>query len=164
MIFGMTTFTFVHVVLSLIGIVSGVVVVAGFLASRRFGHWTTVYLASMLATCITGFGFPFAQLLPSHIVGVITLVLLAGVILARYVFNLFGAWRWVYVLGIVISLYLNFFVLVVQLFLKIPAFNKLAPTQSEPPFLIAQLAVLVVFIALGIASTIKFRNRPLRTA
>ena len=164
MIFGMTTFTFVHVVLSLIGIVSGVVVVAGLVGSRGYNRWTIVFLASMIATCVTGFGFAFVQLLPSHIFGGIVLVLLAGAILGRYVFHLFGAWRWIYVLGIIISLYLNAFVLVVQVFLKIPALHRLAPTQAEPPFVIAQLVLLVLFIGLAIAATIKFRDRPLRMA
>jgi hypothetical protein len=91
-------------------------------------------------------------------------VLLAGAILGRYVFHLFGAWRWIYALGIIISLYLNAFVLVVQVFLKIPALHRLAPTQAEPPFVIAQLVLLVLFIGLAVAATIKFRDRPLRMA
>ena len=160
MIFGMTTFTFVHVLLSLVAIVAGIVVVAGLLTARTFGGWTVVFLATMLATDITGFGFPFAQLLPSHITGIISLIALAIAMLARYVFHLVRAWRWLYVVGAVIALYLDVFVLIVQLFIKVPAIHSLAPTQSEPPFLITQVVVLLLFIAVGIAGAIKFRVRP----
>lgn len=159
MIVGMTTFTFVHVLLSLAGIASGFVVMFGLLTSRPLGNWTALFLATTLATTITGFGFPFAQLLPSHITGFIELVTLGAAIVARYVYHLIGAWRWIFVVSAVTSLYLNVFVLVVQIFQKIPALNRLAPTQSEPPFAIAQLVVLVAFIAIGYFATVKFRYR-----
>jgi hypothetical protein len=159
MIFGMTTFTFVHVALSLVGIASGFIVLYGLLTSRAYGNWTALFLATTLATTITGFGFPFTQLLPSHITGFIELATLGLAIVGRYVYHLMGAWRPIFVVSAVISLYLNVFVLVVQIFLKIPAVNRLAPTQSEPPFLIAQLAVLIAFIALGYLATVKFRYR-----
>jgi hypothetical protein len=91
-------------------------------------------------------------MLPSHVVGAISLLVLAVAIVARYARHLAGAWRWVYVVGAVVALYLNVFVLIVQLFLKVPALNAIAPTQSEPPFVVAQLAVLALFIALGIVT------------
>jgi hypothetical protein len=158
MIFGMTTYTFVHVVISLVGILSGLVVLLGLLAANRLNGWTVLFLVTTVATCLTGFGFPFVQLLPSHIVGIITLVALTAAIFARYGRRLAGAWRWIYVLGAVVALYLNVFVLIVQAFMKVPGLNALAPTQSEPPFLVTQVVVLVIFILLGIVAALRFRN------
>jgi hypothetical protein len=165
MILGMSTatYTLLHVVISLVGIGSGMVVMFGLLAGRRLDGWTGLFLVTTVATSASGFGFPFTHLLPSHKVGLLSLLFLAAAILARYVFHLAGAWRPVYVISAVIALYFNVFVLVVQLFEKVPALNALAPTQKEPPFLIAQLFVLALFIALGIATTIRFRNQPVRT-
>jgi hypothetical protein len=157
MIFGMTTFTFVHVVISLVGIASGLVVLVGLLTGKWLDGWTALFLLSTAATSLTGFGFPFDHLLPSHIVGIISLVTLAAAAAARYGFHLVGPWRWVYVAGAVISLYFNVFVLIVQLFLKVPSIHALAPTQAEPPFAIVQGAVLVVFVVLGIVAAIRFR-------
>jgi hypothetical protein len=154
----MTTFTIVHVVVSLIGIATGLVVLAGLLNGRRLDGWTIGFLTSTIATSLTGFGFPFERLLPSHIIGAISLVVLAAALYARYVRLMAGGWRSIYVTTAVASLYLNVFVLVVQLFLKVPALNALAPTQSEPPFAIAQSIVLVVFVALGVAATRRFRD------
>src|SRR5947209_16218329 len=135
MIFGMTTstFTFVHVLISLVGIGSGFVVIFGLLAGKRLNGWTALFLATTVATSVTGFGFPFDHLLPSHKVGIISLLVLAIAILARYVFHLAGAWRWIYVVSAMIALYLNVFVGVVQSFLKAPALHALAPTGKEPP-------------------------------
>ena len=116
-----------------------------------------MFLASTLATSLTGFGFPFERLLPSHIVGAISLVVLAAAIYSRYVRLMEGRWRSIYVVTAVVALYLNVFVLVVQLFLKVPALNALAPTQSEPPFAIAQTIVLLIFAALGVAAVKRFR-------
>ena len=162
----MTPFTIIHVILSLIGIATGFVVLAGLLTAKRLDNWTIVFLASTLATSLTGFGFPFERLLPSHIVGAISIVVLAAAIFSRYVGLMAGRWRQVYVVAAVVALYLNVFVLVVQLFLKVPALNALAPTQSEPPFAIAQLVVLVVFAALGFAAITRFRmiDGPVRRA
>jgi hypothetical protein len=157
-IFGMTTYTFVHVVISLVGIVSGLVVLLGLLAANPLNVWTVLFLVTTVATCLTGFGFPFVQLLPSHIVGIITLVALTAAIFARYGRRLAGAWRWIYVLGAVVALYLNVFVLIVQAFMKVPGLNALAPTQSEPPFLVTQVVVLVIFFLLGIVAALRFRN------
>jgi len=164
MIFGMTTLTFVHVVLSLIGILSGFVVLFGLLTAKRLDGWTALFLTTTVLTSATGFLFPLHKLLPSHIVGIISLVLLAVAILARYALHLAGAWRWIYVVTAVIALYLNVFVLIVQAFLKVPALNDLAPTQSEPPFKITQLVVLALFVVLAIVAAIKFRIEPTRTA
>jgi hypothetical protein len=154
MIWGMSesTFTTVHVILSLVGIGSGLVVMAGLLAGRERGRWTLLFLATTVATSVTGFGFPFDHLLPSHKVGIISLVVLAVAILARYAFHLAGAWRWIYVVCAGIALYLNVFVGVVQAFLKVPALAALAPKQTEAPFVVTQLVVLVLFVALTIAA------------
>jgi hypothetical protein len=145
----MTAYTLVHVVLSLVGIASGLVVLLGLLAGKRHNASTAVFLATTAATSLTGYGFPFEHLLPSHIVGAISLLVLALAIYARYARHLAGTWRTVYIIGAVIALYLNVFVLVVQSFMKVPVLHDLAPTQSEPPFAVAQLAVLVLFIVLG---------------
>jgi uncharacterized membrane protein SirB2 len=107
-------------------------------------------------TSVTGFGFPFDHLLPSHKVAIISLVLLAIAILARYALHMAGAWRWIYVVCATMALYLNVFVLVVQSFEKVPALRAMAPTQSEPPFLVAQVIVLLVFIVLGVFAVKKF--------
>ena len=166
MILGMTTatYTLIHVLISLVGIASGLVVVFGLLGGKRLDGWTALFLATTVATSMTGFGFPFDHLLPSHKVGILSLVLLAIAILARYAIHLAGSWRVVYVISAVVALYLNVFVGVVQAFEKVQALKALAPTQKEPPFLVAQLVVLVIFIALTILAAIKFRNQPLRAA
>jgi len=150
-------FTLVHVAVSLAGIASGLVVLYGMLTANAMGRWTAFFLATTVLTSATGFGFPFEQLLPSHIVGAISLVVLAVAIVARYVKRLTGAWRLVYVIAATTALYFNVFVLVVQLFRRVPALHDLAPTQSEPPFAVAQLVVLVIFLALGVAAAKKFR-------
>jgi len=162
MIFGMSlsTFTLVHTVISLIGIATGLIVLFGMLTGKRLDGWTAVFLASTVLTSVTGFGFPFTKLLPSHVVGIISLVVLAVAILAYYPFKLAGAWRWIYVVCAVLALYLNCFVGLVQAFIKIPALKAMAPTQAEPPFLIAQSILLIIFIVLGILAVLKFRPRP----
>jgi hypothetical protein len=157
MIFGMTTFTFVHVLLSLVGIFSGLIVLFGLLTARRMQAWTLLFLATTVATSATGFGFPFDHLLPSHIVGIISLAVLALALLALYVFRLARAWRWIYVITAVLALYLNVFVLIAQAFLKVPALHALAPTQNEPPFAIAQGVVLLLFVALGTLAVRRFQ-------
>ena len=157
MIFGMTPFLFAHVLLSLIGIFAGLVVLNGLLGSKRLPGWTLLFLATTIATSATGFALPADRLLPSHIVGIISLVALALAILARYPFMLAGIWRWIYVVSAVFALYLNCFVGVVQAFMKIPAVKALAPTQGEPPFVIAQAALLIVFIVLGFLAVRRFR-------
>jgi hypothetical protein len=154
----MDTYTLVHVVISLVGILTGFVVVAGMVSGQRLETWTSAFIGSTVATSATGFGFPFDHLLPSHIVGIISLVVLAVAILARYAFRLVGVWRTTYVVTAVTALYLNVFVLVVQLFRRVPALNALAPTQSEPPFEVAQFIVLVIFVFLGIRANQGFRR------
>jgi hypothetical protein len=152
----MRTFTFVHVLISLIGIGSGLVIVFGLLARKRMDGWTALFLASTAATSVTGFGFPFNHLLPSHVVGAISLVVLAIAIFARYARHLEGVWRRTYVIGAMVALYLNVFVLIVQTFQKVPIFRAMAPTQSEPPFVFTQIFVLVLFVVLGAVAVIRF--------
>ena len=164
MILGMTTFTFVHVVLSLVGIGSGFVVTLGLLMGKRLDAWTALFLVSTAATSVTGLGFPFDHVLPSHVVGVISLIVLAVAIFARYARQLTGAWRQIYVVGAVVALYLNVFVLIVQAFLKVPALKAMAPTQAEPPFLVTQLVVLALFFVLAIVAVSRFHNRTIPTA
>jgi hypothetical protein len=154
----MTAFTVAHTTISLVAIVAGGVVVYGLLTSRRLEGWTAIYLVTIVATSVTGFGFPFDRLLPSHWFGIISLIVLAAVIPARYVFQLAGHWRTVFAVGVVLTLYLDVFVAVVQAFQKIPVLRSAAPTQSEPPFVIAQLATLLIFVSLGIAATIRARR------
>ena len=161
MILGMSTSTFtsVHVVLSLVGIFAGFVVLFGMFGSKKLDGWTALFLATTVLTSVTGFPFPREHILPSHIVGVISLVVLAMAIFALYSRHLAGPWRWIYVVGAVVALYLNVFVGVVQSFLKVPALNALAPTQSEPPFLIAQSVVLLIFIAFAVVALRSFHPR-----
>jgi hypothetical protein len=157
-IFSLATFTLIHVAISLAGIGSGLVVAIGLLSAKRLDGWTAIFLATTVLTSVTGYGFPFEHLLPSHIVGGISLLVLAVAIYARYGRHLTGPWRRVYVIGAVVALYLNVFVLVVQLFRNVPALTKLAPTQSEPPFAIAQLVVLALFVGIGVAAASRFRD------
>src|SRR5262245_22685317 len=159
MILGLSpsTFTLVHVVFSLIGIVSGLVVFAGMFGSKKLPGWTVLFLATTVLTSVTGFLFPFSNFGAAHVVGVISLVALGAAILALYVGRLAGFWRWTYVAGAVLALYLNVFVGVAQAFQKLPFLAALAPTQSEAPFLIAQLAVMVIFLALGVVAVKAFR-------
>jgi hypothetical protein len=163
MIFDLKTFTLIHVIISLIGIASGFVVLFGLLTGRRLGSWTALFLVTTVATSVTGFGFPLTHFGAPHWVGVISLVVLAVAIFARYLRHLAGAWRWIYVVGAVVSLYLNIFVGVVQAFQKIPALSAVAPTQTEPPFMLTQLVVLALFILLGIVAARKFRIAPILT-
>jgi uncharacterized membrane protein SirB2 len=158
MILGLSfqTYTLIHTVISLIGIASGLIVLYGMIAGKPLDVWTPIFLASTVLTSVTGFGFPFTKLLPSHVVGIISLAVLAVAIIGLYVFRLSGAWRWIYIACAVFALYLNCFVGVVQAFMKIPALKALAPTQAEPPFLVAQLLLLVVFIVLGFLAVRRF--------
>jgi len=158
MILGMTTFTFVHVVLSLIGIFSGFIVLLGLFAAKRLDGWTAMFLATTVLTTVTGFLFPFHRFLPSHGVGIVSLIVLAVAILARYALHLAGAWRRTYVVSAMIALYLNVFVLIAQAFQKVPALKSMAPTQSAPPFLVTQLVVMALFVVLTIVAARRFRN------
>ena len=152
------TFTAIHVIVSLIGIGSGFVIAFALVNARRADGWTALFLLSTVATSATGFGFPIDHLLPSHIVGAISLTVLAIATAARYAFHLAGVWRRVYVIAAMTALYLNVFVLVVQLFRRVPVLIALAPTQSEPPFAIVQLFVLVLFVVLTAVAVRRFRG------
>jgi hypothetical protein len=166
MIWGMTTstFTLVHVILSLLGIVAGLIVLFGLIYGKPLESWTALFLGTTVATSVTGFGFPFDHFLPAHWVGVLSLVVLAVAILARYAVHLVGHWRSIYVVNATIALYLNVFVLVVQAFQKVPALRALAPTQSEPPFLVSQIMVMALFVYLTIVAVRKFGHAAVRTA
>jgi hypothetical protein len=159
MILGMSLsmFTQLHVLLSLIGIVSGLIAVFAMLTSHRVPVTTAVFLSTTVATSATGFLFHFTSFGPPEIVGVISLVVLAVALIALYVYKLAGVWRSIYAASAVFALYLNVFVGVVQGFQKIALFHALAPTQTEPPFKVAQGLVLIAFIALGVAAAKKFR-------
>ena len=151
------TFTWVHVIISLIGILTGFVVVKGMLASERLDGWTAVFLATTALTSLTGFGFPIEKLTPGLIFAVISLVALLIAIVARYAFGMSGGWRPAYVVTALVAQWLNVFVLVAQLFNKVTALHALAPNGSEPPFLIAQTVVMVLFVIVGIAALRQFR-------
>src|SRR5216684_4297889 len=159
MILGMSlsTFTMLHVIISLIAIVSGIVVMFGLLGSNRMTGLTAIFLLFTILTSATGFLFPFDKLLPSHMIGILSLVLLAIACI-----ELSGAWRWIYVLTAMISLYLNVFVLVIQSFLKVGPLHALAPSvpPSEPPFAVAEGVVLVFFIIVIIGAVRRFRPMP----
>jgi hypothetical protein len=159
MILGMSraAFTQIHVILSLIGIVSGLIVVFAMLGATLLPALTTIFLVTTVATSVTGFMFHFTSFGPPEIVGAISLVVLALGVLALYSYKLAGAWRRTYVIAAVLALYLNVFVGVVQTFQKVPFFHALAPTQTEPPFAVAQGIVLLAFIAVGVAAVRKFR-------
>ena len=163
MVLGMdlATFTMVHVIISLIGIVSGIIVMFGLLGSKRMPGMTAIFLLFTILTNATGFLFPFTKLLPSHVIAIISLVLLAIACLALYGMKLVGAWRWIYVVTAMTSLYLNVFVLVIQSFLKIPALHALAPSvpPSEPPFAVVQGIVLLFFIVVIVGAIRRFRPK-----
>jgi hypothetical protein len=164
MILGMTTFVFVHVVLSLIGIVSGIVVMVGMFGGKRLDGWTAIFLLTTVATSVTGFLLPAQHFMPSHGVGIVSMVVLILAILGRYTFHLAGGWRRTYVVTAMIGLYLNVFVLVAQSFAKVPALRAMAPTQSEPPFLVSQIVVMALFVVFTIVAARGFRNEAVRTA
>jgi len=159
MIFGLPlpVFTVVHVAISLIAIVSGLIVLFGMLASNRLIGWTGLFLFTTILTSVTGFMFPIHGFTPGLAFGALSLVVLAIALWALYGKHLTGAWRWIYAVTAAVALYLNVFVLIVQSFMKVPALMPLAPTQSEPPFLIAQSAALVIFLVLGFIAIRKFR-------
>lgn len=157
-------FTLFHVALSLVGIASGLIVVYGFVSAKRLDRWTALFLVTTVLTSATGFLFPFKHLLPSHIVGILSLLLLAVAIVARYGRRLEGGWRRTYVACAMVALYLNCFVLVVQCFLKVPALHALAPKGNEPPFLIAQFALLAIFVWLTLVAVRRFYCLPPQAA
>src|SRR5438093_10690681 len=153
-------YTIIHTLISLVTIFTGFVVVLGMLAGKRLVGWTKWFLITAVATTITGFFFPFHGFTPAIGLGIISLPFLAVTIFARYPKHLAGPWRWIYVIGAVICLYFNLFVAVVQAFLKIPVLHAMAPTQTEPPFKLTQLIVLLVSVLLAIVAVIRFHPRP----
>lgn len=159
MTWGIPTDTFIgiHVALSLIGILSGLVVLYGLLRNRPSGGWTALFLSTTILTSVTGFPIPPFGFDPPRVVGTISLVLLAAAVVALCLFRSAGIWRLIYCISALAALYLNVFVAVVQSFQKLPFLNALAPTQSEPPFLISQVAVLVAFVLLGILAARNYR-------
>jgi hypothetical protein len=154
----LATYTLLHVLISLVGIACGFVVMFGLLTSKRLDGWTALFLFSTVLTSVSGFAFPFTHFLPSHTIGIVSLVVLAVAIPARYTFHLAGRWRWVYVVGAATALYLNVFILVVQAFRHVPPLKAIAPTQTESPFFVAQVIVLVAFIGLTIVVTKRFHT------
>jgi hypothetical protein len=159
MILGMSipAFTLLHVIITLIAIGSGLITVGGMFASDRLPGTSALFLFTTVLTSVTGFLFPIHGFTPALGVGIISCVILVVALLAYYSKHLMGAWRWIYVVTAIAALYFNVFVLVVQSFVKVAALNALAPTQSEPPFVIAQVAVMAIFVLIGIIAAIKFR-------
>ena len=153
-------YTIIHTLISLIGILTGLIVLVGLLAGKRLDGWTKWFLITTVLTSVTGFFFPFHGFTPAIALGIMSLIVLAVAIFARYPRQLAGHWRWIYVVTAVIALYFNVFVLVVQAFEKIPALHAMAPTQTEPPFKLTQLVVLAIFVLLGIIAAIRFRPMP----
>jgi hypothetical protein len=151
--------TLIHVIISLIGIVTGLMALIGLLKSKPVPGWTAVFLLTTILTSVTGFMFPFDKLLPSHVIGIISLALLAAACFALYSQKLAGPWRWIYVVTAMTSLYLNIFVLIIQSFLKVPPLHALAPSvpPSEPPFAIVQGIVLLLFVAATVMAVRKSR-------
>ena len=153
-------YTIIHTLISLVGIFTGFVVLFGLLTGKRLDGWTKWFLITTAATIVTGFFFPFHGFTPAIKLGIISTVVLAITIYARYPKRLAGPWRWIYVVSAVITLYFNVFVAIVQSFQKVPALQALAPTQTEPPFAITQLVALALFVVLTIVGIIRFRIEP----
>jgi hypothetical protein len=154
-------FTIVHVAISLAAIASGFIVLFGMIAGKRLDGWTMFFLATTIATSVTGFGFPISGMTPGIVIGLISLVVLAAAVYARYPRHLGGAWRPVYIIGAVFALYLNFFVLIVQSFQKVPVLHALAPTPSDPAFVVVQIVSLLSFLVLGTLAVKRFRTMPI---
>ena len=159
MILGMSVgaFTILHVIITLIAMGSGLIVVGGMFASHRLPVTTALFLFTTALTSVTGFLFPIHGFTPALGVGIVACVILVVALFALYKEHLARAWRWIYVITAVVSLYLNVFVLVVQSFVKVSALNALAPMQTEPPFVVTQAAVLAIFVLIALIAVIKFR-------
>ncbi len=157
MILGIPTgiFTALHVLISLTGLLSGAVALLAMLKNQPARIWTATFLISTIATSVTGFLF-HTKFGPAHVIGVISLAVLAVAVAALYGFKLAGRSRWVYVVTATMSLYLNVFVAVVQAFQKVPVLHAFAPSQTEPPFAIVQGVVLVAFVALAVLALRRF--------
>jgi len=161
---GLGVFTAFHVLLSLVGIGTGFIVIFGLIAGRWLGLWMSIFLWTTILTSVTGFFFPFKGITPGIIFGILSLVALAISLFALRVKKLAGGWRSAFVITAVVAQYLNFFVLIVQLFEKVPALHELAPTGSEGPFKVAQLTALILFVVLGFLATKNFRHAQLQAA
>lgn len=164
MLLGMPAFTLFHVLLSLIGIFTGIIAVFGMIGGKRLDGWTALFLLTTALTSITGFLFPFHGVTPGIILGILSIVVLAIAVPARYVKHLAGSWSKTYAITATIALYFNVFVLIAQLFAKVPALHALAPKGNEPPFLISEVVVMILFVVLAIAAAIKFHPEPVRAA
>jgi hypothetical protein len=156
-VFSLSAYTIIHIIISLVAIVTGFIAVLGMMGNKPLGLWNTIFLWTTIATSVTGFGFPITGVTPGIVVGVISLIFLALALLALYGRRLAGPWRVVYVFTAAIALWFNVFVLIVQAFQKIDVLNALAPTQSELPFQIVQAVALVLLVALGWQASRKFR-------
>ena len=159
----LSAFTLLHVIISLAGLGSGFIVVWGFFNDKRLDGWTAIFLTTTVLTSVTGFMFPFEGFKPSYVVAALSLIVLAIAIFARYSRRMAGSWRGTYVITAAIALYFNCFVAIVQAFLKIPALHELAPKGNEPPFLIAQLLVLAIFVWLTYRAAKRFQPGLIRT-
>ena len=162
MIWGLSIaeFTLLHVIISVIAIVSGLIVLGGMYGAQRLPLWTALFLLTTILTSVTGFFFPNAKITPGQVFGAATLIVMVPVLIGLYGFRLRGAWRWIYAGGAVVVLYLNVFVVIAQLFAKVTVLQPLAPTQSEPPFLLTEAVVLVIFVLLGILALVRFHPAP----
>jgi hypothetical protein len=161
---GLALFTLLHVALSLVGIAAGFVVVFGLIGGKKLGVWTPTFVWTTILTSVTGFLFPFKGVTPGIVLGIISLVVLAFTVYALYMKHLAGAWRSTYAVTAVLALYLNFFVLIAQMFMKVPALKALAPTGTEGPFKVTQLCALILFLVLGFLATRRFRHTELSAA
>jgi hypothetical protein len=157
-------FTVFHVAISLAAMASGFLVLFGMIANKRLDGWTAFFLATTVLTSVTGFGFPIKGMTPGIAFGIISLVVLAAVIYARYPRHLAGIWRPVYTIGAIFAFYLNFVVLIVQSFQKVPVLHALAPNQNEPPFLAVQVVSMVAFLVLDTLAAKRFRAESLGLA
>ena len=155
----LSTYTIIHVIISLIAIAAGFITVFGMLTGNRMASWTAIFLATTILTSVTGFGFPFEQLLPSHMIGILSLVLLLVACVALYGTGLSGIWRPIYVVTALASLYLNVFVLIIQSFLKVPALHQIAPGNPPmgPAFAAVQGIVLVFFVVVIVGAWRRFK-------
>jgi hypothetical protein len=158
----LSTFTVLHVIISLVAIAAGLFVVFAMVAGNKAAGWTALFLLTTVLTSVTGFLFPITHFTPAVGTGIVSLIVLAVALYALYARHLAGAWRWIYVVTAIAALYFNVLVLIVQAFLKVPSLHPLAPNGNEPPFLIAQTIALLLFVALGIAAVIRFRPPALR--
>ena len=153
-------FTHLHVALSLMGILAGLIVLLGMLGSEQLNAITALFVLTTALTSLTGFLYPFHGITPGIVIGILSLIVLLAAILARYTFNYAGKWRWIYVVSTITALWFNVFIFIVQSFEKIPSLHAMAPTGTEAPFKITQIVVLLTFIVLGIRAVKKFHPAP----